>query len=900
MPDQEAMRPNPDELLARVQQQEERRTRGRLKVFFGMAAGVGKTYAMLRSAQRLRESGRDVVVGYAEPHGRSETEALLAGLEQLPTRQVEYRGALLREFDLDAALLRKPEVLLVDELAHTNAPGSRHAKRWQDVEELLASGINVYTTVNVQHVETLNDVVSGITGVPIRETVPDSILAQADEIELIDLPPDDLLQRLTEGKIYVPEQAKLATQRFFRKGNLIALREMALRKVTENVDAQMRGYRAEHAVQETWPVAERLMVCIGPSPFAKQLVRAAKRTATQLRADWIVVNVQTRDWGRLPEDVRGRVYEALRLAEQLGAEAATLSGDNVTAEVLAFARSRNVSKILIGKPAEPLWKRALRGSILDRLVERSGEIDVYAVSARTAGTESAAVRRLRSPTPWRQYAAAFLVVAGSTLLGLSLHPQVDLADVVMIYLLGIVGVSVRAARGPGLAACLLSAAAFNFFFTTPYYTLAIDRTQFVITFIVMLIVGLTISGLTYRVRSQAFFAVERERRTHALFQATRSLSAAGSEGEVLTSAAHHVAETFDAGAAIFLPGDDSRVDLRTAARDSAWVSAREMGVAQWVTDNGRRAGLGTATLSGADALHLPIPGAEGRTLGALAARPSDPRSFEDPERIRLLEAIVAQAGAALERTRLARVAQQAEVDVETERIRNALLSAVSHDLRTPLATIQGALSGILERGDRLPPDQQKELLETARNEADRLNRLVHNLLDLTRVQSGDMTLNYDWHPPEEIIGAALSQLERRLAGRELTIGIAPDLPLIHADGLLLEQVLINLLENAERYSPAGSPIEVKASRGEEAAILEVCDRGRGFAAGEEKRVFEKFYRAKPNEKGGAGIGLTICDAIVRAHEGTIEARSRKGGGACLRVSLPLPAGAPQIDLEAES
>ncbi len=369
---------------------------------------------------------------------------------------------------------------------------------------------------------------------------------------------------------------------------------------------------------------------------------------------------------------------------------------------------------------------------------------------------------------------------------------------------------------------------------------------------------------------------------------------------MLTSAAHHVAETFDVGVAIFLPGEDSRVAVRTTARDSGWVSAREVGVAQWVADNGRRAGRGSATLSGAEASHLPIPGAGGRTLGALAARSPDAQSFQDPERLHLLEAIVAQAGAALERTRLARVAQQAEVNVETERMRNALLSAVSHDLRTPLATIQGALSGVLERGDRLPANQQKELLETARNEADRLNRLVHNLLDLTRVQSGDMKLNYDWHPPEEIIGAAVAQLERKLVGRELNINIAPDLSLMYVDGLLLEQVLINLLENAERYSPAGSPVEIKAYRSGDLAILEVCDRGRGFAAGEETRVFERFYRAQPNEKGGAGIGLTICDAIVRSHGGTIDAHNRDGGGACLRVSLPLPKDPPRLDLEAQA
>ncbi len=879
------MRPDPDELLARVQEEEVRSARGRLKVFFGMAPGVGKTYAMLNAARRLKAAGVDVVAGYVEPHGRPETEALLQDLEALPFRETVYRGATLREFDLDLALKRKPAVILVDELAHTNAPGMRHEKRWQDIDELLQQGIDVYTTVNVQHLESLNDLVSRVTGVPVRETVPDSVIDQADEIELIDLPPEDLLQRLAEGKVYLPEQAKRAAQRFFRRGNLIALRELALRRTAESVDAQMRGYRRAHTVEETWPVTERLLVCIGPSPFSKQLVRAAKRMAAQLHAEWVVANVQTPRWASLSEAVRSRAYEALQLAEQLGAETATLSGVDISAEVLDYARSRNISKLLIGKPAGPLWRRALSGSILDELVEGSGEIDVYAVSTWRA--EAAAPVKLRpKKTPWRQYGAVALVVAVCTVVNLLLLSRGDHANVVLVYLLGVVGIAMRAERGPCIFASVLSVAAFDFFFTTPYHTLVVDHAQYVITFAIMLVVSLLISGLAVRVRSQAAFAVERERRTQTLYRMSRSTAGAAGEMELLQAAVRHAAETFGSDVAILLPEETARVAVRAAEPDDEWLDSREIAVAQWVYDHGQKAGRGSSTLSAAAGLHMPMIGSQGRALGVLAIRSLEETLFEDPERLHLLEAFAFQTAVALERTQMAELAKRAEVEIQTERTRNALLSAVSHDLRTPLATIQGAVSGVLEQGERLSADKRRELLQTALDEAEHLNRLVHNLLELTRVESSGLRLRKEWQPLEEIVGSALTRLERLLRDRPVRVDVPPDLPLLHVDGILLEQVLLNLLENAQRYSTPGAAIEIRAWTTPRSVAIEVRDEGPGFAAGEPEHVFDKFYRGSAAKGRGAGIGLTICAAIVQAHKGEIEAGNRPEGGAYVRFTLP--------------
>src|SRR5918996_101549 len=877
-------RPDPEALLARVKEEEARARRGKLKLFFGAAAGVGKTYAMLEAAREQRADGVDVVVGYVETHGRAETEALLEGLEVLPRRAVEYRGTTLPEFDLDTALQRRPAIILVDELAHTNAPGSRHAKRWQDVVELLDAGIDVYTTVNVQHVESLNDVVAEITGVVMRETVPDSVFEQADEVELIDLPPDDLLQRFRDGKVYMPAQAQDAVEHFFRKGNLIALRELALRRTAARVDAQMRVYRREHAIDKVWPTAERVLVCIGPSPWSTRLVRAAKRMADQLGAEWIAAYVETPAQLRLPPEAKDSVVQTMRLAEQLGAQTITLSGERMSDAILAYAHDRNVSKIVVGKPTRTRLQRVLLGSIVDTLVQGSGDIDVYVISGGREDLPSPAARRPAPPVDWQAYATAVSAVAVSTGVAWLLAGAAKLSNVGMGYLLGIVAVAMGTGRGPSLLASVLSVAAFDFFFVPPQFTFAVSDVRHLLTFLVMLIVGLVISGLTVRTRSQAEAAVHRERQTAALYAMSRELASTRGADALLQIAGRHVAEVFRAQVVALLP--DAGGILAPGAGGQFEIDANDLGAARWVFEHRQPAGLGTATLPGASALYVPLLGSSG-PVGVLGVRPADRHAMDEPERLHRLETFAAQHAPSLEAGRLARACQGAEVRIETERLRNSLLSSVSHDLRTPLATITGAVSTILEKRARLDTRTERELLESVHEEAERLNRLVQNLLEMTRLESGTLRLKKELHPPEEIIGAALSRLGKRLVDRRVTTRVPSDLPLVPMDDVLIEQVLVNLLDNAVKYTPSGSPIEVIATATDQNLTIEVADHGPGLPPGEEHRVFEKFYRSEPVGGRGAGLGLAICRGIVRAHGGRIWAQNLPGAGVAFLFTLPL-------------
>jgi two-component system sensor histidine kinase KdpD len=878
-------RPDPDALLARVKEEEARRRRGKLKVFFGAAAGVGKTYAMLEAAREQREDGVDVVVGYVELHGRAETEALLSGLEVLHRHALEYRGATLQEFDLDAALARKPALILVDELAHTNAPGSRHAKRWQDVIELLDAGIDVYTTVNVQHVESLNDVVAKITGVVMRETVPDSVFEQADEVELIDLPPDNLLQRFREGKVYLPGQAQEAIGNFFRKGNLIALRELALRATAQRVDAQMRVYRREHAIDKVWPTAERVLVCIGATPYSTRLVRAAKRMADSLGAEWIAAYVETPAHLRLPAEARDAIVQTLRLAEQLGGQTITLSGPTMSEAILAHARDRNVTKIVVGKPRRTRLQRFVLGSIVDALVQGSGDIDVYVISAgRENGTPLAPVRRRVLPTDWLAYARAAAVVAVATGVSWLLSPVSELSNLVMVYLLGIVLVAMRTGRGPALMAAVLSVAAFDFFFVPPYFTFAVHDVRYLFTFAVMLVVGFVISGLTVRTRTQAEAAHHREQRTAALYAMSRELAGARGVDALLQIAARHVTEVFRTAVAVLVP--DVGGTLAAWGGSQFTLDTTDVGVARWVYEHRQPAGLGTGTLPGASALYVPLLGSTG-PVGVLGVRPAEPHAMDEPERLHQLETFAAQTALALERAYLAEEAQHAEVRIETERLRNSLLSSVSHDLRTPLATITGAVTTILDEGSRVDAGTRQDLLESVREEADRLNRLVQNLLEMTRLESGALQLHRELHPVEEIIGAALSRVGKRLGDRRVTTRVPPDLPLVPIDDVLIEQVLVNLLDNAIKYTPPGSPIEIIATAGDQKVTVEITDHGPGLPAGTQDKVFEKFFRAQAGGERGAGLGLAICRGIVRAHGGRIWAQNIPGGGVAFLFTLPL-------------
>ena len=645
-------RPDPDALLALAEAEEQRARRGRLKVFFGAAAGVGKSYAMLQKARELRQRGVDVVVGWIETHQRKETEALLDGLERLPPRELTYRGARLDEFDLDAALARRPAVLLVDELAHTNVAGSRHAKRWQDVEELLAAGITVYTTLNVQHVESLNDVVAQITGVSVRETVPDSVFQGADEIELVDLSPDDLLQRLRDGKVYVPDLARRAVEAFFRTGNLIALRELALRRTADRVDAQMQDYRRLHQVRETWPVTERVLVAVAPDVESSRLVRAACRMAVRLRAEMLVVHVETPDTRRPPDAARQAVWEVLRLAERLGAETAILSGEDVSREVLRYARSRNVSKIVLGKPTRPRWKHILYGSIRERLIERSGDIDIYVISGEGAATAvKPRAPRLRPRSPLRHYLWASGVIALCGGLSAVLFRVFERTNLVMIFLLGVVAVAVRFGRGPSVLASVLSVAVFDFFFVPPYLTFAVADTEYLVTFGVMLITALVISTLAVRLRERAEAARRGEQRTGVLYALSRDLAVAGDTESILRSAVAHVHEVFYSQVLILLPDADGRVAERASAAVTYSFDERERVVAQWVYENGKMAGRYTDTLQDVKGIYLPL-GTARRTLGVLGLHPASPERLRDPEQMHLLETFANQLALALERAPL--------------------------------------------------------------------------------------------------------------------------------------------------------------------------------------------------------------------------------------------------------
>ena len=918
-------RPDPDALLARVQQKEARQRRGKLKVFFGASAGVGKTYAMLEAARKRKAEGADVVVGYVEPHGRDETERLLEGLEQLPFRVAEYRGSAFHEFDLDAALARKPALMLVDEFAHTNVAGSRHAKRWQDVEELLAAGIDVYTTVNVQHIESLNDVVAQITGTRMQETVPDKVFDQADEIALIDITPDELLQRLKEGKVYLPERARHALENFFRKGNLIALRELALRAAADRVDAEMREYRDEHAIRDTWAAGENLLVCVGPDAQAEKLVRAGKRIATALHARWLVVYVETPELLRLPEAERNRRIDLLRLAESLGAESVTLDGPTAAEALLEYARTRNVNRILVGKPNRRGARRWLRPSTTSQLVAHARDIDVYVISGGDAArarlgpvlARSSAYLGLSAGKSGKQrargYAWAIFTSAVCTAICWVLKDWFDLPNLIMVYLLGAAIIAARFGRGAAVMSAIVNVAAFDFFFVPPFFSFAVSDTQYLVTFAVMLAVTLIIGNLTASVRLQARVAGHRERRTASLYAMSRELAGARGAENLATIAVRHTSEVFDGQVVVLLPDADGRIAHPRGASLPGSLRGADLSVAQWVFDHGQNAGLGTDTLPGSDAIYLPLKSSgsppeeadakkqaasPAPALGVLALLPVNVRRVLLPEQLHLLETFAGQVALALERVHLAEQAHHAAIHAENERMRNALLSAISHDLRTPLAVIAGSASALVEGGAALAEPKRKELAQAIYDQARQMTQQVNNILDMTRFEIGAPQLNRQWQPLEEIVGAVLNRMQAGLQGRKVAVDLPEDLPLVFIDGALIAQVLSNLLENAVKYTPPGSPIEIDAWAAGDEITVSVVDRGPGINPGDEERVFEKFHRGEPEGAvHGAGLGLTICRAIVEAHGGRIWAENRFVGGAMFCFTLPLTGTPPSIEEE---
>jgi two-component system sensor histidine kinase KdpD len=886
-------RPDSDTLPKRVNEEVARAARGKLTIFFGAAPGVGKTYSMLEAARAERAAGRDIVVGVVETHGRYDTGALMLGLELLPRRRVLQRGATLEEFDLDVALARKPALLLVDELAHSNAEGSRHAKRHQDVEELLDAGIDVYTSLNVQHIESLSDVVAQITHVIVRETVPDRVVEGADEVRLIDLPPDELIERLKDGKVYLPDQARRAIEHFFRKGNLIALRELALRRTAERVDAQMQHYRELHGIASTWSVGERLLVCVSPSPSSAQLIRGARRIVGALHADWLAVYVETEAALRLNARGREQAAENMRVAEQLGAETVILSGANAAEETIRFARSRNVTKVVVGKPTHAqAWDR-LRPSFLDQIVRASGDIDVYVMSGEDSATDKQVDPTPNIPAAPLAFVAAGTSAALATAISWTAFGPNQLPDVVMVYLLGIVLVALRFGYGPSLLAAVLSVLFFDFFFIPPLYTFAVRDLSHIVTFGVMFLVAVVISGLTQRVRAQAEAAAQREQRTASLYALSRELAATKQVEDIAQIAARHLFDALGMEAALLVPtADRSSVVAVHVGRHALAIDDKEQAVAEWVWDHERAAGFSTDTLPSARATYLPLLASRGK-VAVLGVRTEDPKRRLTPETRQHLAAFANQIASAIERTELASEAQWAQLQMETEQMRSSLLSSVSHDLRTPLAVVTGAASTLLE--DTVGAATRRELTETILQEAQRLNRLVRNLLDMTRLEAGALRVNKEWQPLEEVVGSALNRMDEALAGRQLAIDLARDLPLVPLDAVLIEQVLVNLLENAVKYTPPGSPIEIRASIRPGGVEVVVADRGPGIPSGEEQRIFEKFQRAHGAPGGGVGLGLAICLGIVMAHGGQLFARNREGGGAEFRFQLPVEGRPPLLD-----
>ncbi|MFN2171871.1 MAG: DUF4118 domain-containing protein [Candidatus Promineifilaceae bacterium] len=885
---------------------------GNLHIFLGYAEGVGKTYAMLEAARLRYSAGVDVVVGFVDSHGRPEMDSLLADLEFLPLRQTDQvpadpctmAGMSPREMDTDAVLARRPQIAIVDDLAHTNAPGLRHARRYQDVLELLNNGIDVYTTVNVNQLESLKDVIMRITGVSVPESVPDSVLDEAYEVVLVDLPIDELIMRLDMGKVAFPPGEEAAWRKLFRPGNLNALREMALRRAAQRVDEEMHAYMQQHAILGPWPVTERLLVCIGPSPLSERLVRSTRRLSRWLRADWIAVYVETPDSIRLPAADQERISRTLHLAEELGAEVLRLNGRSVAETVVSYAISRNVTKIVVGKPLRRRWQELLRGSIVDQILKESQDLDLYVISGKVEATQvrketqkfSAATPPVRQKAGWRAYLLSAGLVGLATLAGLPLRPYINPTNLVMLYFVAVMVAAIWLGLYPAIVASLLSVIAFDAIFVPPYYTLAFADAEYLLTFAGLLAIGLVISTLTARAREQELAARTREAQTVALYELSQKLASVTEMPEIADMAVQHVRATLGHPAALYLSpagseNSQNRPQLLAATADFQ-MEEDALTVAEWVCKYGQPAGHYTDTLTAAKEYYLPLQ-TSGRTVGVLAIEftPDDRHLITDERRF--LASFASQVALALERAQLADTAHQARLLEETEKLQTALLNSISHDLRTPLASITGALSSLLEDAALLSEEARTDLLLTAWEESIRLNRLVGNLLDMTRLQSGALKMVCQPNDVEDMVGATLAQMPRRLKGRIVRSDIPPALPLVQIDLALAVQALVNLVDNALKFTPLDQPIEIAAYAEGDSVVVAVKDRGPGLPEGDSELLFNKFFRgqgspvSEETTVGGTGLGLSIAKGIVEAHGGKIWAENRPEGGAVFSLSLPV-------------
>jgi two-component system, OmpR family, sensor histidine kinase KdpD len=889
-PDLRERRPSPEALLEDVQQA----SRGRLKIFLGAAPGVGKTYEMLSAARARKLEGVDVVVGVVETHGRRETEALLQNLEVIPRQRVEYKGHALAEMDLDALLARRPQLALVDELAHTNAPGSRHPKRYMDVEELIAAGIDTYTTLNVQHIESLNDVVAQITRIRVRETVPDSIINKADDIELIDLTPGDLIQRLKDGKVYVPHQAERAIRHYFSPGNLTALRELALRRTAQRVDEQMVRYMQAHAIVGPWAAGERVLACIGPDPASIEVARHAKRFADSLKAPWAAVHVETGRNLRMSEMEQDRIAKALRISQRLGAETVTLPGQDVADTIIDYARANNFTHIIIAEPSQSRWIQLLRGSLAQALIRKAGGMSVHVIG-RSEDEAPLDARARPREAPWfagnaPDYAISLGFVAVALGVALLLRQALGSATVALSFLTAVLASAVAYGLAPALFASLVSVLAYNFFFLPPFYTFTIADPENVVALFFFAVTAVIASNLTARVRTGAISARQRARTTEELYQFSRKLAAAATLDDLLWAAVHQIARMLKVHVMILLPDEIGDVTVRAGFPPEDQLDAADLAAAKWSWEKNHVAGRGSDTLPGAKRLFMPMQTGRG-PVGVIGIDRDQPGTLLTPDQQRLLDALADQTALAVERVHLVEDIDRAKLAVETDRLHAALLTSISHDLRTPLASILGSATSLAVSGDSLEKSTRQELTRTIQEEAERLNRFIGNLLDMTRLESGPLQLKAGLIELSDVVNAAFRRAAKILARHRVEVRLQPDLPLLELDEVLFEQVLFNLLDNAAKYSPAGSLITIAGWRDADVVRLQVMDEGPGIPRADLDHIFEKFYRANASDRrrAGTGLGLAICRGFIEAMHGTISATNRADpSGAVFTITLPVP------------
>jgi len=895
-------RPSPEALLEAAKREESRV--GKLRIFVGAAPGVGKTYAMLETARARERDGYDIVVGVVETHGRKETEALLVGLETIPRKRIDYKGRLLDEMDLDAIITRRPQIALVDELAHTNAPGSRHPKRYLDVEEILNSGIDVYTTVNIQHIESLNDVVAQITRVRVRETVPDEIFDRAEAVELVDLTPSDLIQRLKEGKVYIPQQAERALEHFFSPANLTALRELALRRTAERVDEQLLAEMQAKAIPGPWAAGERFLVCISEDPRAAGLVRATKRLADRLHAPWTAIYIETGRSAQLSDEERDRIADTLRLAMNLGGETVTIPGGarRVADDVIAYARANNITQIVIGKSNRSRWFEILHGSVVHDLVRRAGSISVHVIAGEELEGDRISKKTVRTAPqaldPW-PYILSVVAVAVSLGIAETVEPFFGLENVVLVFMTGIVAIAARFGLWPSILASVVASLCYNFFFLPPIYTFTIADPNNALAFFFFIVMAIIVSNVAARVREQAVTAMARARTTEALYAFSRKLAGVATLDDVLWATAYQIAMMLKVRVVLLLPEGET-IAVAAGYPPEDVLDQADLAAAKWAWMNNRAAGRGSDTLPGAKRLFLPMRTGRG-PVGVLGIDSDKAGPLLTPDERRLLDALSDQSALAIERVHLVEDMDRVKRTVETEHLRSALLTSISHDLKTPLAAILGSAGALRSMSGQLTDAQKEELVSTIVDESERLNRFIANLLDMTKLESGAIAPNSSLHSIGEVIGGALRRAEKILSRHKVALDIYRDLPLVKIDEVLFEQAIFNLLDNAAKYSARGSTIQINGRRDGDSVVLDIVDEGVGIPASDVERIFDKFYRVQKGDqvRPGTGLGLAIARGFIGAMQGTIGASNRTDrSGAVLTIRLPVTADAAKLDTAA--